>query len=149
DPRGITLWRLAAAFNAGDAATAAALFTDDAEFQMNDNLKLTTWKGPAEIEAGLKQKFAEFKGMVRTELGQLKGTPVLVVWQYAKGEEKKMFGLLRTGRLRGWQFSKMYLESRPDQLKHAQPSGLMPYDSAFMFNAQDCIRTKDTAYTKD
>ena len=29
DPRGITLWRLAAAFNAGDAATAAALFTED------------------------------------------------------------------------------------------------------------------------
>ena len=25
----------------------------------------------------------------------------------------------------------------------------MPYDSAFMFNAQDCIRTKDTAYTQD
>jgi len=25
----------------------------------------------------------------------------------------------------------------------------MPYDSAFMFNAQDCIRAKDAAYTKD
>ena len=49
DPRGITLWRLAAAFNAGDAATAATLFTDDAEFQVNDNTTLTTWKGPAEI----------------------------------------------------------------------------------------------------
>ena len=34
DPRAITFWRLAAAFNAGDAATAAALFTDDAEFQV-------------------------------------------------------------------------------------------------------------------
>ena len=30
DPRGITLWRLAAAFNAGDAAAAAALFAEDA-----------------------------------------------------------------------------------------------------------------------
>ena len=36
DPRGITLWRFAAAFNAGDAATAAALFTEDAEFQVDD-----------------------------------------------------------------------------------------------------------------
>src|SRR3974390_331381 len=51
DARGITLWRLAAAFNLGDAATAATLFTKDAEFQVNE---ATTWKGPAEIESGLK-----------------------------------------------------------------------------------------------
>src|SRR5215472_3302359 len=146
DPRSITLWRLAAAFNAGDAASAAKLFADDAEFQVNDGL---AWKGPAEIETGLKQKFAEFKGMVRAELGQLKGTPVLIVWQYAKGQEKQVLALLRTGRLRGWQISKAYHEHRPAQLKEAQPSGLMPYDSAFLFNAQDCIRTKETAYSAD
>ena len=58
-----------------------------------------TWKGPADIEAGLKEKFAEFKGLVRAELGQLKGTPVLVIWQYAKGGEKKVCCLVRTGRL--------------------------------------------------
>src|SRR5215472_16803782 len=46
DARAITLWRLAAAFNAADSATAAALFTDDAEFQVNESL---TWKGPAAI----------------------------------------------------------------------------------------------------
>ncbi len=146
DPRAITLWRLAAAFNVGDAATAAALFTDDAEFQVNET---TTWKGPAAIEAGLKEKFAEFKGLVRAELGQLKQTPVLVLWQYAKGGEKKIFCLLRTGRLRGWQISKAYHEHRPAQLAEAQPGGLMPYDPAFRFDAQDCIRTKDSAYTAD
>src|SRR5436190_5536783 len=43
DPRSITLWRLAAAFNLGDASTAATLFTEDAEFEVNENL---TWKGP-------------------------------------------------------------------------------------------------------
>jgi len=146
DPRGITLWRLAAAFNVGDAATAAALFTEDAELHVDDT---TTWKGRAAIEAGLKEKFAGFKGMVRAELGQLKGTPLLVIWQYAKGEEKKVLCLLRTGRLRGWEIHKAYHEYRPAMLKDAQPAGLMPYDSAFMFNAQDCIRTKDTAYTQD
>jgi len=146
DPRGITLWRFAAAFNAGDAATAAALFTEDAEFQVDDT---TTWKGAAAIEAGLKEKLAASKGMVRAELGQLKGTPLLVMWQYAKGEEKKIGCLVRTGRLRGWQIHKAYHERRPAMLKDAQPGGLMPYDSAFMFNAQDCIRTKDTAYTAD
>src|SRR5215470_4488039 len=51
DLRAITLWRLAAAFNTSDAAAAAALFTDDAEFKVNEN---ATWKGPAAIEAGLK-----------------------------------------------------------------------------------------------
>jgi dihydroxy-acid dehydratase len=146
DPRGITLWRLAAAINVGDAAAAAVLFTEDAEFQVNET---TTWQGPAAIEAGLKQKFAEWGGMVRAELGNLKQTPVLVMWQYAKGGAKAVFCLVRTGRLRGWQISKAYHEYRPAQLKEAQPSGLMPYDSAFRFNAQDCIRTKETAYTPD
>ncbi len=146
DPRSISLWRLAAAFNANDAATASALFTEDAEFQVNEN---TTWKGPREIEAGLTQKFTEFSGMVRAELGQLKGTPVLVIWQYAKGGEKSVFCLLRTGRLRHWQITKAYHEYRPAHLKDAQPSGLMPYDSAFRFNPADCIRTKDTAYSKE
>jgi dihydroxy-acid dehydratase len=146
DVRAITLWRFAAAFNAGDAATVAALFTDEGEFQVDE---ATTWKGRAAIEAGLKEKLAEVKGMVRAELGHLKQTPVLVMWQYVKGEAKKIGCLVRTGRLRGWQINKAYHDRRPEQIKEAQPSGLMPYDSAFMFNAQDCIRTKDTAYTQD
>ena len=106
-----------------------------------------TWKGAAEIEAGLKAKFADFKGMVRAELGSLKQTPVLVIWQYEKGGEKKIACLVRTGRLRGWQISKAYHEYRPGQIKETQPCGLMPYDSAFRFDAQDCIRNKDTAYS--
>src|ERR1035438_7088936 len=82
DVRAITLWRFAAAFNAGDASAAAALFTDEVELQVDET---TTWKGPVAIEAGLKEKFADFKGMVRAELGHLKQTPVLVIWEYAKG----------------------------------------------------------------
>src|SRR5579859_2187880 len=97
DSRAITLWRLAAAFNASDSPAAACLFSDDAEFQVNETV---TWVGQAAIETGLKEKFAEFKGMVRAELGQLKGTPVLLIWQYGKGGEKNISCLLRTGRLR-------------------------------------------------
>ncbi|MEK7707182.1 MAG: dihydroxy-acid dehydratase [Verrucomicrobiota bacterium] len=145
DIRAITLWRLAAAFNVSDASAAACLFAEDGELQVNETL---TWKGPVEIEAGLKSKFAEFKGLVRAELASLKGSPVLVVWSY-HGGEKKMTCLLRTGRLRGWTLSKVYHDYRETQLKEAQPAGLMPYDSVFMFDANDCIRTKDTAYTQD
>jgi dihydroxy-acid dehydratase len=130
----------------GEPSAAADLFTEDAEFQVNDEL---TWKGPKEIEPGLRQKFAEFKGMVRAELGQLKGTPVLMMWRYAKSGEKNLFCLLRTGRLRGWRISKAYHEYRPAQLTDAQASGLMPYDSAFMFDAQDCIRSKEKAHSVD
>jgi dihydroxy-acid dehydratase len=86
---------------------------------------------------------------VRAELGTLKGTPVLILWQYEKGGGKNVGCLLRTGRLRGWEISKAYHEHRPEQVKAAQPGGLMPYDSAFMFNPLDCIRTKATAYTTD
>jgi len=146
DARAITLWRLAAAFNAGEPSAAASLFTDDAEFQVNEQL---TWKGPAQIESGLRQKLAEFKGMVRAELGQLKNTPVLMMWRYAKTGEKNLFCLLRTGRLRGSQISKAYHEYRPAPLQETHSSGLMPYDSAFMFDAQDCIRTKASAYSLD
>ena len=146
DSRAITLWRLAAAFNASDAAAVACLFSDDAEFQVNET---TTWTGQAAIEAGLKEKFAEFKGMMRAELGQLKGTPLLLIWQYEKGGEKKVSCLLRTGRLRKWQITRAYHEYGAGQLSEAKPSGLLPYDSAFMFNAQDCIRSKATAYTTD
>ncbi len=145
DIRAITLWRLAAAFNVGDAAAAACLFAEAAELQVNESL---TWKGPAEIQAGLEGKFAEFKGLVRAELGSLKGSPVLILWQYTGGD-KKMTCLLRTGRLRGWTFSKVYHDYRENSLKEVVPAGLMPYDSAFMFDANDCIRTKETAYTPD
>jgi len=145
DPRAITLWRFAAALNVGDAAAATCLFADDAELQLDEAV---TWKGRLEIEAGLIAKFTEFKGLVRAELGQLKGTPVLLIWRY-QGGEKKLSCLLRTGRLRGWTISKAYHEYREAQLKEAQPAGLMPYDSAFRFDAQDCIRTQATAYTAD
>src|SRR5215468_10681850 len=57
DPRAITLWRLASAFNVGDAAAAADLFSQDGQLQLSQEL---TWKGPTEIESGLRQKLAEF-----------------------------------------------------------------------------------------
>ena len=147
DARAITLWRLAAAFNAGDAAAAAALFTSDAEFALDET---NVWKGPAAIEEGLKGKFVEFKGLVRAELAQIKGTPMLAMWQYAKGGEKKVCCLVRVGRYRDtWLISKAYHDYDPALIKLAVVSGLMPYDSAFRFDANDCIRTKETAYTPD
>jgi dihydroxy-acid dehydratase len=145
DVRGIALWRFAAAFNNSEAAAAAAGFAADGELQVNETL---TWQGRAEIEAGLQGKFAEFKGLVRAELGALKGVPVLVVWRY-QGGAKQMISLLRSSRLRGSEFTKLYHDSRESSLKAAQPAGLLPYDPAFQFDASDCIRTKETAYSAE
>jgi dihydroxy-acid dehydratase len=147
DPRAITLWRLAAAFNAGDAATVAALFTEDAEFALDDT---NAWKGAAAIQEGLAAKFAEFKGLVRAELAQIKGTPMLAMWQYAKGGGKTLFCLVRIARFRHtWLISRAYHDYDPALIKQVVLSGLMPYDPAFLFDARDCIRTKDTAYSPD
>ncbi len=145
DARAITWWRLAAAFNAGDAATAAALFTPDAEWGESET---ELWKGAAEIQAGLERQFAEARGSLRAELGQLRDAPVLMIWKYER-MEKRLWCLLRAGRLRGWRLAKVRRELRPGPLKNAQPSGLMPYDPAFRFDANDCIRARETAYTSD
>ncbi|MEI6350755.1 MAG: dihydroxy-acid dehydratase [Verrucomicrobiota bacterium] len=146
DPQAITLWRLACAFNTSDAATAAALFTEDAAFHVNDTL---TWQGAAAIQAGLGQKFKEFGGFVRAELGLFKEAPVLLIWQYAKSGERKVVALVCVGESRAWQIAKAYHEYCPTLIAEAKQSGLMPFDPAFMFNALDCIRTKETAYTPD
>ncbi|MBI5820126.1 MAG: dihydroxy-acid dehydratase [Verrucomicrobia bacterium] len=147
DLRAITLWRFAAAGNAGDAATAALLLADDAVLKLDE---MTTLNGRATIEADLKTRIAESKGMVRAELGELRGMPVLVFWRYEKGGGKTRISVLRVSRYqKSWLISKAHLDVSPATLKQVKPAGLMPYDPAFMFNAQDCIRTKATAYSPD
>ncbi len=146
DGHAITLWRKAAAWNVGDAETESLLFTKDAEMQMASE---TVLKGQDAIRAGLEQKLAEGKGLVRAELATLKGAPVLLMWQYAKGGTKTRLCLERVSRFRNGQVSRAYLDFRADQLNQAQPSGLIPYDSAFRFNAYDCIRTLVNAYSPD
>ncbi len=145
DPRALTLWRFAAAFNAGDAVAAASLFAADGQLQVTEGL---TWVGPGAIEIGLKAKFDEFKGRVRAELASLKGAPVLLVSHYEGGEKKKSC-LLRTGRLRNWTIGKAWHDYGAGALAEARPLGLMPHDPVFMFDPRDCIRTRETAYSAD
>ena len=146
DPKAITLWRLAAAFNTSDAATAALLFTNHAEFQVDQT---TTWRCSEEIAAGLAGKFKQFNGFVRAELGLLNQDPVLVIWQYAKNGERSILCLVCAETLNDWQIGKAYHETRPELLAAVEPSGLMPHDSSFLFDSKDCIRSKETAYTPD
>jgi dihydroxy-acid dehydratase len=146
DSHAITLWREAAAWNAGDAETLSLLFTDDAEAQVAPE---TVLQGRESIRAALGQKLGESKGLVRAELASLKGAPVLLMWQYAKGGSKTRLCLQRVSKFKNDQVHRAYLETRPAQVNAAQPSGLTPYDSAFRFDALDCIRTRATAYSPD
>ncbi len=147
DDRAIALWRFAAAFNACDAAACGTLFGAKGELAVDAT---TTWRGAAEIEAGLKPKFVEFRGLVRAELGEARGTPVIVIWQYEKTGAKKISCLLRVSRLHAaGTIARAAHDFEAASISVAKPAGLMPHDPAFRFDAQQCIRSAEQAYTKD
>jgi dihydroxy-acid dehydratase len=147
DDRAIALWRFAAAFNAGDAAACGALFGAKGELAVDAT---NTWRGAAEIEAGLTPKFAEFRGLVRAELGEVRGTPVLILWQYEKTGGKKALCLLRAPRLHAaGTIARAAHDHDPKIIATAKPAGLMPHDPVFRFDPLHCIRSADRAYTPD
>jgi len=146
DERAIALWRDAAAWNAGDVDAQLALYAEDAELALPNGNVL---KGRDAIRAAIEAQQKQAQGLMRCELASLKGTPVLLAWRYAKGGAKERHSLVRVSRFRGGTISRAYLDTRPGPLTEAVPSGLMPYDPAFMFDAQDCIRTQAMAYSPD
>ena len=146
-PHAITLWRLAAAFNAADAAGCGALFAVDGKLQADEN---TIWSGPSAIAEGLQSQFNEWHGLLRAELGDLKGTAVLIVWRYAKSGSKERHCLVRVPRYEGkWQIARAYFDRGAAALAAARPGGLLPHDSAFRFDPADCIRAAANAYSPD
>jgi dihydroxy-acid dehydratase len=147
DDRAIALWRYAAAFNANDAAACGALFGPKGELEADAT---TTWRGAAAIEAALRPRFAEFRGFVRAELGEVRGTPMLVIWHYEKTGAKKMAHLLRIARLHAaGTIARASHDCDPRSLALARPAGLMPHDPVFRFDPQHCIRTPENAYSPD
>jgi len=147
EDRAIALWRFAAAFNANDAAACASLFGRKGALEMDDQLTLT---GAQEIEPALKAKFQEFRGWVRAELAELRGTPVLVIWRYEKGGAKSVACVLKLVRLHAAGTIARATHDFTEASKAAvKPAGLMPHDPSFRFDAQHCIRSADRAYTVD
>jgi dihydroxy-acid dehydratase len=146
DPLAITLWRDAAAWNAGDVEAQLDLFDPKATVKMPDGNVL---KGHDLLRLNIKQQLQDAKGLVRAELGEFREEPVLLMWRYEKGGTRTPFAMVRVKKLKNWVITRAEFDTDPKHLAKVKPSGLMPYDSAFMFDAQDCIRTKDTAYTPD
>jgi dihydroxy-acid dehydratase len=146
DPLAITLWRDAAAWNAGDLEAQLALYDPKATIKLPDGRAL---KGHDQLRPVLEQQWAEAKGLVRAELAELRGEPVLLFWRYEKGGQRQRHALLRVRRLKHWTIARAEYLTDPKRLARATPSGLMPYDPAFRFDPRDCIRTRDTAYSPD
>ncbi|MEJ5239035.1 MAG: dihydroxy-acid dehydratase, partial [Limisphaera sp.] len=69
DPRAITLWRWAAAWNAGDVETLLLLFDAKATVLWPDG---QTLQGSAELRPRLEQQLREARGWVRAELASLR-----------------------------------------------------------------------------
>ena len=146
DPKAITLWRKAAAWNSADWNAVEAVFAPHAKLEIEGR---GVFEGREAILGVLKDIHANSGGVLREELATFDNAPALVVWKYAKGEAKKVVAISQILALEDWQIVHARILLDPATVAKAQPGGLMPHDSSFLFNSCDCIRTKQTAYTPD
>jgi dihydroxy-acid dehydratase len=146
DDRAVVLWRVAAAWNAGEIEVLASLFTEPAELRLGDGRIL---RGRAEIRGELEREKQAARGLNRAELATYQKAPVVLHWQYGPGGAKQAVCCLRVAKFRGSQIHRARLEMQASRLQTVRPAGLMPFDSAFRFEAKDCIRTQAQAYTPD
>ncbi|HUJ08647.1 MAG TPA: dihydroxy-acid dehydratase [Verrucomicrobiae bacterium] len=143
DERAISLWRKAAAFNSAQLPEQVVLFAAKAKLDIEGQESLV---GRDAIAAWLEKTLKESGGRLREELGQLRNDPVLIVWRYEKSGSRQAVAIFLIKRLKNWEITRASIITNPKKLAKVQSAGLMPYDAAFLFNAQDCIRSKDTAY---
>ncbi|MCX8155466.1 MAG: dihydroxy-acid dehydratase [Verrucomicrobiae bacterium] len=146
EPLAITLWRWAAAWNAGDFEALLALCNDKTTLKLPDQ---ALRKGLANLRDFWQQHYQEARGLVRAELGDFRGEPVVILWKYEKAGARARAAILRGRGLKNWVLTRLEWDANPKHLAKVTASGLMPYDPAFRFNPQDCIRSRDTAYSPD
>jgi len=138
----ITLWRKAAAFNTADRQAQSVLFAEKARLDLPG-------QPPLLGRDAIADHFAQADPMQREELGLLRDEPVLIRWQYAADGSRTAVALMQVLRIKNWQIVRARVTNDPKKLAKVQPSGLMPHDAAQSFQAEDCIRTAATAYSKD
>lgn len=146
DPLAITLWRDASAWNAGEFDAQAALYAPDAELCLSETRVI---RGRTAIRDMLATQHKDSRGLIRVELAQLDGAAVLLAWRYGKGSSRVRHSVVRVTEFKDWVIHRAVVDNHPDTVDRAVPSGLMPYDPAFRFDAQDCVRPAGKAYTPD
>ena len=146
DPMAIAFWRDAAGWNAGDVEAQLAVYDAKIKVKMSDGSELA---GHDQLRQAIEKQMADSKGLIRAELGEFRKLPVLLFWQYGKGGTKTKFAMVRAKGLKKGLIARAEFVTDPKHLAKVEPSGLMPYDPAFRFDANDCIRTKERAYSPD
>jgi dihydroxy-acid dehydratase len=146
DRLAITLWRYAAAWNAGELDALLAVLDPKCTVRMADG---TVLKDHESLRAAFQQQLQEAKGLIRAELGDYRGEPVLLFWRYQKTGERARHALVRVKRFSNWLIQRAEFDADSRRLAKVTATGLMPYDPAFLFDPYDCIRTQATAYSPD
>ena len=146
DPLAIAFWRDAAAWNAGDVEAQLAIYDAKIKVKMPDGSALA---GHDQLRVVIEKQMQDAKGLVRAELGEFRKLPVLLMWQYVKGGTKTKFAMVRAKHLKKGLIVRAEFITDAKHLAKVQPSGLMPYDPSFRFDANDCIRTQERAHTPD
>jgi dihydroxy-acid dehydratase len=151
NPLAIALWREAAAWNAAETDTQSLAYAPDAVLTISSGPSpaTNTVQGRPAIRADLAARSREARGLVRAELARLDDQPVVLAWRYIKGGSRVRHSVLRVTDFRDGLILAARLDSDPAILERAEPAGLMPYDPAFRFNPDDCIRSAAKAYTPD
>lgn len=144
DPKAIELWRLAAAWNAGELEPLISRFTSQAEL-----VGECSHRGPEEIRHSFVSAHKASGGRIRAELASFREAPALLFWHYPKEGGKRREGLLQVLRLKQGLIHKARWVTDSAKLERVKPAGLTPYDAAFLFDAADCIRSGSTAYSPD
>jgi dihydroxy-acid dehydratase len=146
DERAITLWRKAAAFNSAQVTEQVMLFGERSVVDVEgQGMKV----GHEAIRTWLETTLRESGGRLREEMGEWRKGPVLILYRYEKSGERQPVALFVIKKLNNWVITRAAVVTDPKKLAKAVSAGLMPYDAAFMFKADDCIRSADKAYTKD
>ena len=146
DSLAIAFWRAAAGWNANDVEAQVVLHDAKVKVKLPDGTELA---GLDQLRTVIGQKMSEAKGLVRAELGEFRKLPVMLLWQYGKGGTKTPFAMVRAKKLKKGLIARAEFINDAKLLAKVKPSGLMPYDPAFRFDANDCIRTKERAHTPD
>jgi dihydroxy-acid dehydratase len=145
DERAIVLWRAAAAWNAGDADAWLTVFSSNA---ILIGVAAEEYRGRDTLRRWFEHE-NKAHGLVRVELATYKEAPALLFWQYQPGCEKRRLFVMNADTDNEGFLAKASLHYWAGALAHSQPSGLMPHDSAFRFDANSCIRPLEKAYSTE
>ncbi|HPA19858.1 MAG TPA: dihydroxy-acid dehydratase [Verrucomicrobiae bacterium] len=146
DEAAIALWRKAAGFNAADAAAATDAFADKPMIDIEGGEKL---RGREAVLAHIEGAIRESGGLLREELATFRKGPALILWKYDKAGGRQAVAVILAARVKDGRIVRAKVIKKPSLVAKAVSAALMPYDAAFRFDAKDCIRTKESAHSKE